>query len=162
RGRVGAALKAYDNADLIRSEWTRDEAVRSLIDDWNAEYDPARTSLILAHRRVDVRTLNELAREKHVERGIVGEGFAFRTEDGTRRFAAGDRIVFLKNEGSLGVKNGLLATVVEAAPGRIAAAIGEGEERRQIVVEQRFYTNVDHGYATTVHKSQGATVDNVK
>lgn len=162
RGRVGAALKAYDNADLIRSEWTRDEAVRSLIDDWNAEYDPARTSLILAHRRVDVRTLNELAREKLVERGIVGDGFAFRTEDGTRCFAAGDRIVFLKNEGSLGVKNGLLATVVEAAPGRIVAAVGEGEERRQIVVEQRFYANVDHGYATTVHKSQGATVDNVK
>ncbi len=162
RGRVGAALSAYDKADLIRSEWTRDEAVRSLIDDWNAEYDPARTSLILAHRRVDVRALNELAREKLVERGIVGDGFAFRTEDGTRRFAVGDRIVFLKNEGSLGVKNGLLATVVEAAPGRIVAAIGEGDERRQIVVEQRFYANVDHGYATTVHKSQGATVDNVK
>ena len=29
-------------------------------------------------------------------------------------------------------------------------------------VEQRFYNNVDHGYATTVHKSQGATVDRVK
>lgn len=162
RGRVGAALKAYDNAELVRTESTRDEAVRSLIEDWNSEYDPSRTSLILAHRRVDVRTLNELAREKLVERGIVGEGFAFRTEDGTRRFAAGDRIVFLKNEGSLGVKNGLLATVVEAAPGRIVAVVGEGEDRRQIVVEQRFYANVDHGYATTVHKSQGATVDDVK
>ncbi|TGP16878.1 hypothetical protein, partial [Mesorhizobium sp. M1D.F.Ca.ET.234.01.1.1] len=102
----------------------------------------------------DVRTLNELAREKLVERGIVGEGFAFRTEDGARRFAVGDRVVFLKNEGSLGVKNGMLATVVEAAPGRIVAAIGEGDDRRQVVIEQRFYANVDHGYATTVHKSQ--------
>lgn len=162
QGRVGEALFAYDNAELVRSEWTRDEAIRSLIDDWNSEYEPTRTSLILAHRRLDVRKLNELARAKLVERGIVGAGFAFRTEDGIRHFAAGDRIVFLKNEGSLGVKNGLLATVIDAAPGRIVAAVGEGGERRQIVVEQRFYANVDHGYATTVHKSQGATVDDVK
>jgi hypothetical protein len=69
--------------------------------------------------------------------------------------------VFLKNEGSLGVKNGMLAKVVHAAPGRIVAEIGEGEHR-QIVVEQRFYNNVDHGYATTIHKAQGATVDRVK
>ncbi|RVD57468.1 Ti-type conjugative transfer relaxase TraA [Mesorhizobium sp. M2D.F.Ca.ET.185.01.1.1] len=162
RGDVGAALAAYDNAGMVRAAWSRDEAIGSLIDDWNSEYDPARTSLILAHRRSDVRTLNELAREKLVERGIVGEGFAFRTEDGARRFAVGDRVVFLKNEGSLGVKNGMLATVVEAAPGRIVAAIGEGDDRRQVVIEQRFYANVDHGYATTVHKSQGATVDDVK
>ncbi|RWA75257.1 MAG: Ti-type conjugative transfer relaxase TraA [Mesorhizobium sp.] len=162
RGRVGEALAAYDHAGMVRSAWSRDEAIGSLIDDWNSEYDPARTSLILAHRRRDVRTLNELAREKLVERGIVGDGFAFQTEDGARQFAAGDRVVFLKNEGSLGVKNGMLATVVEAVPGRIVAAVGEGDGRREVVVEQRFYANVDHGYATTVHKSQGATVDDVK
>ncbi|RWG07829.1 Ti-type conjugative transfer relaxase TraA [Mesorhizobium sp.] len=162
RGDVGEALAAYDNAGMVRAAWSRDEAIGSLIDDWNSEYDPARTALILAHRRRDVRTLNELAREKLVERGIVGGGFAFRTEDGARQFAAGDRVVFLKNEGSLGVKNGMLATVVEAAPGRIVAAMGEGDDRRQVVVEQCFYANVDHGYATTVHKSQGATVDDVK
>lgn len=102
------------------------------------------------------------AREKLVERGIVGEGFAFRTEDGSRNFAAGDQIVFLKNEASLGVKNGMLARVVNASAGRIVTAIGEGDDRREVVVEQRFYANVDHGYATTVHKSQGATVDSVK
>jgi hypothetical protein len=32
----------------------------------------------------------------------------------------------------------------------------------RLSVEQRFYNNVDHGYATTIHKSQGATVDRVK
>ncbi len=79
-----------------------------------------------------------------------------------RQFAAGDQIVFLKNEGSIGVKNGMLGKVVEAAPGRLVAVIGEGEHLRQVIVEQRFYNNVDHGYATTVHKSQGATVDRVK
>lgn len=70
--------------------------------------------------------------------------------------------MFLRNEGSLGVKNGMLGAVVEAGPGRIVAEIGERDDRRQVVVEQRFFRNVDHGYATTVHKSQGATVDDVK
>ena len=161
-GRIGAALAAYDDAGMVRTEWSREEAIASLISDWNRDYDPTRTALILAHRRADVRMLNERAREKLVERGIVGEGFAFRTEDGSRNFAAGDQIVFLKNEASLGVKNGMLARVVNASAGRIVTAIGEGDDRREVVVEQRFYANVDHGYATTVHKSQGATVDSVK
>lgn len=161
-GRIGAALTAYNAAGVVRSEWSRDETIASLIADWNAEYDPEKTALILAHRRVDVRTLNDQARAKLVERGLVGEGFAFRTEDGERSFAAGDQIVFLRNEGSLGVKNGMLAKVLDAAPGRIVAEIGDGDDRREVVVEQRLYANLDHGYATTIHKSQGATVDSVK
>jgi hypothetical protein len=47
-------------------------------------------------------------------------------------------------------------------PGRITALIGDGENARQVLVEQRFYNTLDHGYATTIHKSQGATVDQVK
>ncbi|KIP97932.1 hypothetical protein RU07_23635, partial [Agrobacterium tumefaciens] len=64
--------------------------------------------------------------------------------------------------GSLGVKNGMLAKVREAAPGRIVAEVGDGEHRRQVTVEQRVYNTLDHGYATTIHKAQGATVDRVK
>lgn len=162
RGNVARALDAYEDAGMVRTEWTRAEAIGALIEDWNRDYDPAKSSLILAHRRRDVRALNQMARAKLVERDLVGEGFAFRTEDGIRQFAAGDRIVFLKNEGSLGVKNGMLANVVEATAGRIVAEIGEGEGRRRVTIEQHLYANVDHGYATTVHKSQGATVDRVK
>ncbi|CAN7615107.1 Ti-type conjugative transfer relaxase TraA [Devosia sp. LjRoot3] len=161
-GRIGTALAAYDQAGMVKTQWSRDEAITALIDDWNDDFDPSSKALILAHRRVDVRELNERARGKLVERGVIDDGFAFQTEGGARNFAAGDQIVFLKNEGSLGVKNGMLAKVVDAAPGRIVAEIGEGGERRQVLVEQRFYANIDHGYATTVHKSQGATVDSVK
>ncbi|WP_296105330.1 Ti-type conjugative transfer relaxase TraA [uncultured Agrobacterium sp.] len=162
RGNVASALNAYEQAGLVQTGWTRQNAIEGLIESWNRGFDPDKTTLILAHRRRDVRELNELARGRLVERRIVGEGFAFNTEDGPRRFAAGDQIVFLKNEGSLGVKNGMLAKVMDAAPGRIVAEIGDGENRTQVIVEQQFYANLDHGYATTIHKSQGATVDRVK
>ncbi|NEH73608.1 Ti-type conjugative transfer relaxase TraA [Rhizobium leguminosarum] len=162
RGNVRKAVDAYTAHGRMIGLRLKDEAVESLIAAWDRDYDPSKTSLILAHLRRDVRMLNDMARAKLVERGVVADGFAFKTEDGTRMFATGDQIVFLKNEGSLGVKNGMLAKVLEAAPGRIVAEIGEGEHRRQVTIEQRFYNNLDHGYATTIHKSQGATVDRVK
>jgi Ti-type conjugative transfer relaxase TraA len=162
RGRVAQALGAYGEHGRVRGSELKAQAIASLIADWNSDYDATKTTLILAHLRRDVRELNRLAREKLVERGIVGAGHAFRTDDGLRQFDAGDQIVFLKNETSLGVKNGMIGRVVEAAPNRIVAVIGEGEHRALVKVEQRFYPNIDHGYATTIHKSQGATVDRVK
>ena len=162
RGNVKAALSAYRGHGMVIGEKLKARAVESLIASWNREYDPEKSTLILAHLRRDVRALNILAREKLVERGIVGEGHAFQTEEGPRHFDAGDHIVFLRNEGALGVKNGMIGRVVEAGPGRIVAEVGEGEGKRRVEVEERFYRNLDLGYATTIHKSQGATVDRVK
>ncbi|MCW0001888.1 Ti-type conjugative transfer relaxase TraA [Pararhizobium sp. YC-54] len=162
RGRVADALAAYRSEGRVLGSELKAQAVENLIADWNRDYDPAKSTLMLAHLRRDVRMLNVMAREKLVERGILSEGHAFRTADGIRHFDAGDQIVFLKNEGSLGVKNGMIGRVVEAASNRISVVVGEGDQRRQVSVEQRFYNNLDHGYATTIHKSQGATVDRVK
>lgn len=162
RGKIAEAIDAYrTNGRLIGAE-LKSDAIESLIADWDREYHPERSSLILAHLRRDVRKLNALARGRLVERGIIATGSPFRTAEGDRDFSAGDQIVFLKNDSGLGVKNGMLGRVVEAAPGRFFASIGEGARRRQVIVEERFYNNVDHGYATTIHKSQGATVDRVK
>jgi len=160
RGKIGAAISAYQGQGRLVAMELKDQAVSALIRDWIADYDPNRSSLILAHLRRDVRTLNELARRALLERGLIEQGHAFRTEDGMRNFAAGDQIVFLKNEGSLGVKNGMIGRIVEAEKGRIVTEIGD--DRRRVEVDQRFYRNVDHGYATTIHKSQGATIDRVK
>ncbi|RWJ60799.1 MAG: Ti-type conjugative transfer relaxase TraA [Mesorhizobium sp.] len=162
RGNVAKAIAAYNDHGRIMGEKLKAQAITSLIAAWDHEYDPAKSTLILSHLRRDVGELNRLAREKLVARGAVGEGHPFRTEDGVRAFDAGDQVVFLKNDSALGVKNGMIARVVEATPGRIIAEMGDGGERRYVAVEQRLYRNIDHGYATTIHKSQGATVDRVK
>lgn len=162
RGKIGQAVAAYQVHGRMMATLLKADAVTNLIADWNREYDPEKSSLILAHLRRDVRMLNALARAKLIERGLIDQGCAFKTADGVRMFAAGDQIVFLKNEGSLGFKNGMLAKVAEASPGRIVAVIGVGADASRVTVEQGLYSNIDHGYATTIHKSQGATVDRIK
>ncbi|NDW07705.1 Ti-type conjugative transfer relaxase TraA [Jiella pacifica] len=162
RGEVAKALAAYSAKGKLVGARLKAEAIDRLIADWNQDYDPAKSSLILAHLRRDVRLLNTMARQKLIERGLIEDGHAFKTEDGERHFAAGDQIVFLKNDGSLGVKNGMIGKVVDAAEGRLVAFVGDGEGAKRVEVDQRFYRNLDHGYATTIHKSQGATVDRVK
>lgn len=162
RGKIGKAVEAYRANGKVIGLDLKADAVDNLITAWDRDYDPAKTSLILAHLRRDVRMLNQMARIKLIERGVLDKGNMFKTADGDRNFAVGDQIVFLKNEGSLGVKNGMLAKVVETGAGRITAQVGDGEHARQVLVEQRFYNNLDYGYATTIHKSQGATVDRVK
>lgn len=162
KGRPSDAIAAYEAHDRVFASTLKAEAVDRLIADWDRDYRPDRSFLILAHLRRDVRELNARARQRLVARGLVGTGHDFRAEDGLRQFAAGDQIIFLKNDASLGVKNGMLAAVVDAGPGRIVAETIDSAEARRITVEERFYNSVDHGYATTIHKAQGATVDRVK
>ncbi|MEA1617662.1 conjugal transfer protein TraA [Erythrobacter sp. T5W1-R] len=64
--------------------------------------------------------------------------------------------MFLRNERELGVKNGTLGTVEEVTPQRISVRVDDG---RSLAFDLKDYAHVDHGYATTIHKAQGMTVD---
>ncbi|MGB7431524.1 MAG: BID domain-containing protein, partial [Ahrensia sp.] len=161
-GRVKDALSAYRAKGKVIGKPAKADAIETLIADWNREYDPDKSTLILAHLRRDVRQLNMMARTKLIERGLIEDGHSFRTEDGVRQFAAGDQIVFLKNDSTLGVKNGMIGKVAEANQGRVVVTVGDGQTERRVEILERAYRNLDHGYATTIHKSQGATVDQVK
>jgi hypothetical protein len=88
----------------------------------------------------------------------LGQGEVIKTERGAREFAAGDRLYFLKNERSLGVKNGSLGTVERIQRGMLQIRM-DGEEDRRLVVDSQQYSHLEHGYAATVHKAQGSTVD---
>src|SRR3546814_11240892 len=57
----------------------------------------------------------------------------------------------------MGVKNGTLGTIEKAAPDRLAVRLDDG---RRVTVDLKSYAHVDHGYAATVHKTQGVTVTN--
>ncbi len=179
--RTAEGLAAYRDNGNINFSTSGDKARAAIVQDYLADREqrPDGTRVAMAHRRADVRAINQDIRSGLQERGELARGqvpavgsdviaLTFQTNDGSREFAPGDRIVFLENSRDLGVKNGMLGTVehVEAgAPGagpRIIAQLdgpggkGDGDS---VSIPMDSYQAVDHGYATTIHKNQGATVD---
>jgi Ti-type conjugative transfer relaxase TraA len=159
-GRTSDALDRYDAAGKVVGHETRALAREALVAGWNEvrQTHPVASQVMLAHTRADVAELNQLARVRMRESGALGEDQVLATERGERAFAPGDRLMFLRNERSLAVKNGSLG-VVEAIEGSRLIVRLDGEERRQIAFDLKDYAHVDHGYASTIHKSQGVTVD---
>ena len=164
RHRTREGLSAYAERDGVRFSQTRDEArgeiVRDVLKDMSERPDGSR--IVVAHRRADVRELNGAIRAARQEGGeLLGER-SYATNEGARRFAAGDRVLFLENNRDLGVKNGMLGTVQEAEEGRLVARLDTAQGPglgRTVSVSTADFSAIDHGYATTIHKSQGATVD---
>jgi len=184
--KTAEGLAAYREHGDIHLAENRDAAMAQIVRDYvddSAEH-PDGTRVAMAHRRADVRALNvairsELQNRQRLERshGLsdgagrgdrgdvqdrgnseeVGE-LTFQTSNGKRAFTAGDRIIFLENSRDLGVKNGMLGTVEHVEPNKIIARL-DGRGGDSVSIPTDSYQAIDHGYATTIHKNQGATVD---
>ena len=163
--KTAEGLAAYRDHGDIHFAASQDEARAAIVRDYLADRDerPDGTRVAMAHRRADVRALNQSIRAELQDSHLLGRGeeggeLTFQTNDGKRDFAPGDRIVFLENSRDLGVKNGMLGTVEHVEASRIIAQLdGRGGDSVSIPTDN--YQAIDHGYATTIHKNQGATVD---
>lgn len=185
RGETEKGLDAYaQQGHLVEAE-TRDEIIGRIVADWTEARREAILNsaaagndgrlrgdelLVLAHTNADVKRLNDALRSVMTGEGALVDSRAFQTERGARDFAAGDRIIFLENArfveprarrlGPQYVKNGMLGTVISTGDRRGGALLSVRlDNGRDIVLSEDSYRNVDHGYAATIHKSQGATID---
>ncbi len=161
-GRTQDAIERYEVAGMVDVQATREEARKALVAAWarDRQGQGAPSQIILAHTRADVAQLNTLAREALRKQGALGEDHVVQVERGERALAVGDRLMFLRNERGLGVKNGTLG-ILEAIDGdqltvRLESA---GSSAAPVKVDLKAYNDLDHGYAATIHKSQGVTVD---
>jgi Ti-type conjugative transfer relaxase TraA len=157
-GRTGEAIHAYGENGMVHSAETREAARAELVGGWNdaRTNDPSKSRIILTHTNAEVRDLNIAARDKLRVHGELGGDVDVKTERGERAFASGDRMMFLRNERSMGVKNGTLGTVEQVTPGHMSVRTDDG---RNVSFDLKDYAHIDHGYAATFHKSQGVTVD---
>lgn len=157
-GRTGEAIHAYDGRGMVHAADTREQARSELVDGWDhaRQAEPGKSRVILTHTNAEVRELNEEARGRLRATGDLGEDVTFSADRGARAFARGDRLMFLRNERSLGVKNGTLGTIEQVTPEGMTVRLDGG---RQVAFDAKDYAHVDHGYAATFHKSQGVTVD---
>jgi Ti-type conjugative transfer relaxase TraA len=164
RHRTEEGLAAYAARDAIRFEGDTELARAAIVRDVMADRDarPDGSRLVLAHRRVDVAALNDAIRDARQERGELAGELVYQTSEGARAFAPGDRLLFRENNRELGVKNGMLGTVERAEEDRLTVRLDTARGPglgRAVEVSTADYAAVDHGYATTIHKAQGATVD---
>jgi len=160
-GRTGEAIGRYAEAGFVHAAETREASRAELVDAWDRDrrHYPDASRIILTHTNDEVRALNEEVRDRLKTNGALGAEVAITVERGERMLAANDRVMFLKNERSIGVKNGSLGTVQNVDRMRMAVMLDDG---RSIAFDLKDYAHVDHGYAATIHKAQGMTVDRVQ
>jgi Ti-type conjugative transfer relaxase TraA len=156
--RTGNALEAYLSHGMVHGAQTREQARGDLIERWDRDRQasPDRSRIILTHTNDEVRVLNEAARNRMRAAGDLGNEVRVTVERGDRDFASGDRVMFLQNERGLGVKNGTLGTIEQVSAQSMTVQTYDG---RSVPFDLKDYNRIDHGYAATIHKAQGMTVD---
>ncbi|HEV2811112.1 MAG TPA: MobF family relaxase [Acidimicrobiales bacterium] len=135
-----------DNADLLRD---------GLVGDWYAARAEGDDVLMVAARRSSVADLNHRARELLAARGELGETVL---ESSGVSFAVGDEVLALRNDYRLGLINGSRGVVSSASDEALTVKLANARVV-EVPIDYVEAGNITHGYAATVHKSQGVTCD---
>jgi conjugative relaxase-like TrwC/TraI family protein len=155
-GKVAAAVDWYRKNDRMRTAPSRDEAIDAAIDAWEADLRAGHEAVLLAWRRRDVAALNERARRRRAEAGVVS-GREIEAPGG-KRYAVGDRVVTLAPSGDDRFVTSERGTVTAVAPDQLTVRFDDGRTAL-LAGEELGGDRLDHAYAVTVHRMQGATAD---
>jgi hypothetical protein len=156
--KVREALGVFAAHDALTWADDRDGAIDLAISKAHAHQAAGLDTLTLASDKDSVR---HLAEEDRQRRGLSGQGQRYATDGGLREFTVGDRLMFLKNslgKHGLGVRNGDRGRVIDARPNRITVQL-DGRASKSVAFSPKKYRSFDYATASTVHKSQGASVD---
>jgi hypothetical protein len=157
-GDVTRAVEFYLDQDRVTTERTRDEALAMLVDGWAKDALDGRDAAMFAWRRANVAELNRLARERMVADGrVTGPELV---APGGAHYAAGDRIVTLAplTQGQIVTSERGVVTAVGEDQEHLMVELEDGRQHR-LGRHEIGAAQLAHGYAVTVHRSQGATHD---
>lgn len=153
-GNVARAVSWYLDNDRVHLSPTRDEGLSRLVDTWAEDALAGNNTTMYAWQRRNVDTLNQLARDRWKAEGqLSGPELV---APGGRIFQPGDWIVTLSpGRDTVTSERGVVVAVSDNA------LIGRMDDGRFVRLEgdELDSRHLDYGYATTVHRAQGATVD---
>jgi conjugative relaxase-like TrwC/TraI family protein len=156
-GDIDTALARYEEHGRIVTAPTAIDLRNRMTADWYAATLAGDRVVMLAERRYDVDDLNRRARHHYTAAGRLS-GPVLDIEG--RVFQAGDRVLCLRNDRKVGVHNGTLGTVSLVDPDRRVVTIRtDAGTRHEVPPRYLDAGHLTHGYALTIHKSQGLTVD---
>ncbi len=153
-GEVEKWARAYRDHGQITVGESNDATRDALVNDWALA---GGETLMIAARREDVRDLNQRARARLRAEGRLPSQ---EVETAGRAFAVGNRVIGTHNDRRAGILNGQRGTVVHAEPGTGQLTVHlAGDRLVDLGPDYLEAGHLDHGYAITAHRAQGATVD---
>jgi conjugative relaxase-like TrwC/TraI family protein len=156
-GDTESAVDAYLQHQRIHQAPSNDKARELLVEQWLSARAGGEDGLMVAGRLADVDDLNHRARTALRATGRLSPD---RVVLAGRAFAEGDTVLALRNHYRLGLLNGTRATIDRIdIDRRHIIALTDNDQRLVIPFEYATDGQLTHGYATTIHKAQGATVD---
>ena len=165
-GNFVEAVSAFAKNGAIVWTEKQDQARMALVERWRQDTarDPQATRFVFAYTNKDVNALNEDLRAARRERGeLSGEDARFETKHGAAMFAVGDRVQFTDTRKSAKIYNGNVGTItgLDARTGLLHARLDgpQGAPGREVVWSASEFDGFRHGYAGTIYKGQGKTLD---
>lgn len=158
-GHIVEAVATYDDQGRIIVSDNADALRQQLVEDWATAHLAGADAVMIASHRADVRDLNDRARTVLDDAGQLGTRRLI--VDG-REFAIGDRILATKaNHYDLDILNGDLGTITALAADGVTFRSERADAERTMPTTAIADGHLDHGYARTNYKTQGATADAV-
>ncbi len=156
-GDIQSAVNWFARNQRIVTAPDRHELYGAVVDGWLADLAQGRDTVMLAWKRNTVDALNQLARTAYADRGwLTGPEVI---ASGGAHYRAGDRIVTLAPIDSE-IPTSSTGTIRHIDPdaGAFQVAFDHG---RTFTLHPTYLSSkwLGHGYAVTVHRAQGATVD---
>ena len=134
----------------------RQDSLEAAVDAWERDLLAGKETVLLAWRRRDVAALNDRARQRRVAAGaITGPEIE---APGGRRYAAGDLVVALAPSGEGRFVTSERGTVTGVGSDQMTVRFADGRDE-VLIGDQLDRDHLDHAYALTVHRVQGATAD---
>jgi len=159
-GKFFDALARYDDKGNIHWTRTQDEAREAIVKQWaeDSAAEPGKSRFVFAYTNRDVDQLNRDLRRVRERRGELGISQSFETKHGQHEFASGDRIQFTGTDKALSIYNGN-AGIIELIDGRRIVVRLDGDKGGRIEFGAELFKDFRHGYAGTIYKGQGRTLD---
>lgn len=163
-GHTEMAIQNYNDHGAVHEGQDRDQAIAALVEDYMTDWQThgsEKSRLALAHRRKDVHAINQAVKSARTAAGEMATEILFDTDHGPRVFANGDRILFTRNDATLGVRNGMLGTVDMVGDKQLTVRFDPDETGscRKLIFSPKEFPAIDHGFAVSIHRSQGCTVN---